>query len=315
MKALEAYCLTVTIFTPDGALDEASQRQFFGRFIDNKIGLYLASGGNGEGHALSAAELRKLYEIGVSECGGKVPVHANLPETHTPQLAIEQAQLAIAAGIEVVHLYTVEERHGMRPNEAEFVAYFDTILKVIRHPVVLCLNPTVGYMPPPAVVARLCDKYRQIIGIRLSNVPDIQLINLKDAIGRSDMRYYAILSTAPAALTVGIDGIFGSKANIIPKTVRHFMNQCETGSFEAIRESYTDLKRFYQHVMKWHPAGARWLKMSMRVLDLPGGRGAIRAPYLMPSDAELDTFTKGLLKLRLPEVDELARAAGLQIAA
>jgi len=48
--------------------------------------LYLGSGGNGETHAMSPAEL--AGSIGVEECKGKVPMHANLPEDHTAEAMI-----------------------------------------------------------------------------------------------------------------------------------------------------------------------------------------------------------------------------------
>ena len=57
--------------------------------------------------------------------------------------------------------------------------------------------------------------------------------------------------------------------------------------------------------------GARWQKMALKVFKLPGGEGGLRTPYLMPSDAEVERFTAGLLALGLAEIDELALAAGI----
>lgn len=41
-------------------------------------------------------------------------------------------------------------------------------------------------------------------------------------------------------------------------------------------------------------------------------RRGLRKPYLMPGREELETFKDGLLRLGLPEIEELARAAGLR---
>ena len=57
--------------------------------------------------------------------------------------------------------------------------------------------------------------------------------------------------------------------------------------------------------------GARWQKMALKVFKLPGGEGGLRKPYVMPTDAEVERFTTGLLALELAEIDELAQAAGL----
>jgi dihydrodipicolinate synthase/N-acetylneuraminate lyase len=105
-----------------------------------------------------------------------------------------------------------------------------------------------------------------------------------------------------------VDGIFGSKANLVPRTVRRFMDLCDTGDHRQYGPAYTELMRLHSHVMQWHPAGARWIKMGMKVLGLPGGEGGVRPPYLMPDD-DLPRFKDGLLALGIPEIDELIAAA------
>ena len=58
---------------------------------------------------------------------------------------------------------------------------------------------------------------------------------------------------------------------------------------------------------------ANWLKMAMRVLKIPGWEGGLREPYRMPPDEEVQKFADGLLRLGLREIDEQARAAGLEV--
>ena len=65
------------------AIDEEAFRIWLQRFVQNKIGVYLGSGGGGESHALTWPELQRIYEIGVEECKGKIPVYANPPEQYT----------------------------------------------------------------------------------------------------------------------------------------------------------------------------------------------------------------------------------------
>lgn len=314
MKELGAYCLIGTTFSPSGEIDETAFRAFLNRFVDARIGVYVGSGGNGEGHALSADELGRLYRIAVDECHGRIPVEANLPEAHTARRTIEQAQIAVDAGVDVVHFYALEGRHGMKPTEDELKAYFDEVLTAIRHPAMISANPTVGLVPSAGVLDYLCKKYPQVIGVRISNLPEQYLIGLKDGIGR-EVTYTAMLSNSIAALAIGIDSIFGSKANVLPKTVRQYMDACDRRDLAAMGALYSDLKRFQQHVTKWAPGGARWIKMAMKVLKMPGGEGGVRRPYLMPKDDDMKKFTDGLLKLRIPELEEMARAAGLSLPA
>jgi hypothetical protein len=41
--------------------------------------------------------------------------------------------------------------------------------------------------------------------------------------------------------------------------------------------------------------------MGMKVLDLPGGRGGLRKPYLMPPPAELNAMAAAFTRLDLDE--------------
>ena len=62
------YCMVGTPFTDDGKVDEAAYRLVLRRMVEANNGVYLGSGGAGEGHVLTPKELQRLYEIGVQEC-------------------------------------------------------------------------------------------------------------------------------------------------------------------------------------------------------------------------------------------------------
>jgi len=96
---------------------------------------------------LSWDEVRRVYEIGVEVCKGKVPVYANMPEVRSAQEAIDFSNLAIESGVDIVNLYGPAALHGYRPNDAELTTYFDDVLSAINHPVTLAPNPVQGYTP------------------------------------------------------------------------------------------------------------------------------------------------------------------------
>ena len=307
---LQFFIMSATPFTKTGALDEDAFRLLLGRMIDAKLGLYLGSAGCGEGHALTMAELDRVYRIGVEEARGKVEAHANIPEQHTADGTIEHAKLAIAAGIQVVHLYTVEGRHGMKPTDDELMAYFDDVFAEVKHPVAIAMNPLMGYIPRPAMIAKICQKHRQIVTVRLTGTSDAYLIELMDRIGRQDINYYVRLGGSMNALTLGRTGVFGTKASIIPKTFQRYHDLFEQRKYEEMAEVYAQLIRFNEYIQAWNPGSPRWIKMAMKVLKLPGGEGGPRKPYLLPPADELDRFRDGLLKLGIPEIDEIVRADG-----
>jgi dihydrodipicolinate synthase/N-acetylneuraminate lyase len=307
MSQPEFYTMCATVFALDGGFDEDAMRGYLRRQIDARLGVYLGSGGNGETHAMSRDELFRLYTVGVEVCNGKVPVHANLPEEHTAEQTIAQAKIAIAAGVEALHLYTLEGRHGYRPTEPELVGYFDDVLSVVSHPVVIAVNPTMGYIPRPHVIAEICRRHEQIVAVRLSGQREIYLLNLQDALARKMHCHWQLGSGALDPLSLGAS-LFAAEANIIPKTFRLFVDLAQSGKIVESGEVLGQIRRFNQLVMEWGPC-ARWIKMAMTLLKLPGWQGGLRKPYLMPDEERLRDFGDRLLQLGIPEIDDMARAA------
>lgn len=305
-------CRTATTFSASGALDEHALREFLQRFVDADIGVYLASGGSGEGHALTFDEIRRIYAVGVEVCKGKVPVNANPPEHSTARITREHVLLAIESGVDAVNVYGPAGWHGYKPTDGEYLAYFDTVLKSLRHEVALAPNPTMGYTPKAAVIAQICRKYPQVTAINLKGVSDGYLIELREHLSR-DVPLYVELTGSLNTLALGAAGLLVAEANILPKTYRRYVDLYAAGNFEELARVYVELKRFGRYVSQWNPSNPRWIKMAMRAFRLPGGAGGVREPYCMPEPSEIAKFVDGLLRLRLPEIDEMARAAGLSI--
>src|SRR5262249_38404737 len=217
MSDITLLCRNATTFSSSNELDEAAFRRFLQRFVDARLGVYLASGGSGEGHALTSDEVARVYRIGVEVCKGKVQVNANPPEQNTAHATIEHAQLAVEAGVDVVNIYGPASWHGFRPTDLEFAAYFDEVLKVITHPVALAPNPVIGYTPRPALIAAVCERHPQVVAINLSGVGDSYFIELKSVL-RRNVEIYVPYQSSLHMLTMGATGLLGAEANIIPQT-------------------------------------------------------------------------------------------------
>ena len=312
MAGLTLLCRTMTTFGADGGFDEDAYCAFLQRMVDAKHGVYLAGSGSGEGYTLTPQELRRNYEVGVSVCKGKVPTNGNPPEQHTPRMVIEHARLAIDCGVEVVCLYGPAAWHGFRPTDAELRGFFDTILKEIKHPVAIAPNPTVGYAPSAALFADVANKYKQVVAVNLVSTSDTYFIEIKDRL-RPGVETYVPVIAAMETLRLGATGFLGSDSNIIPKTYRKFIDLLEANDLDGAAKVYADLRRFTRYVSKYHSGGPRWQKMAMKVLKIPGWKGGVRGPYLMPGDEDVAKFAEGLLKLNIPEINEMAKAAKLKL--
>ena len=306
---LTCLCRTATTFGKDGALDEDAMARFLQRFVDAKLGIYLASAGSGESHAMTRAEIKRVYEIGVSLAKGKIQVNANPPEQHTARATREQTLLAIESGVEVVNVYGPASWHGFKPTDQEYFAYYDDVLRGIHHPIAIAPNPTIGYTPKPTAIAEVCRKYRQVAAVNLSGVDKDYFIELKDAMTRTDVELYVPFPDSFLMLELGATGMVSMEGNILPKTFRRYLDLCERRDAAGAAALYADISRFIRFVRKWQSSTPRWLKMAMRVLGLPGGEGGLREPYRMPPDDEVRRFAEGLRALGIAELNEQLAAA------
>jgi 4-hydroxy-tetrahydrodipicolinate synthase len=279
-------CPSITPFSSDGALDEAELRSHLRRLVANGVGIYLASPGSGEGHALTIAETRRVYEIGVDECRHQVPVFANPREGRSAEEVYEIAKEAIAAGVDVVQLYQVDGGHGMVPNPREQEAYFRQLLGELDTPIALSMNAVAGYAASASLLATLCHDYPQIVAINLNHCPMRYVLEVRDAVPASITLYVAI-ADALQGMALGAGGVMSAESNVIPRTCRELLASYARGDMSRLSETVRYVQRFTNIVQRWSPSSARWLKMALRVLGLPGGNSTIRKPYLMPDESEL----------------------------
>ena len=310
MSNISLLCRNATALNEDGSIDEDAYRQFLQRFVDAKIGVYLASAGSAEGGAMTADELLRLYTIGVEVCKGKVQVNGNPPEKPTVRETLEHIRIAIKGGVEIVNVYGPPGWHAFRPTDEEYAGFFDELLREVKHPVAIAPNPTIGYSPKPALIADICHRHHQIVAVNLVNQDDDYFIELKDRLER-DLDLNVPIDGSLGMLLLGAQGVIGGELNMLPKTYRRYLDLYENGQLAEAAQVYADLKRFNRYVVPWRGAHPRWIKMMMKVFRIPGW--GIRRPYRMPPDAELQKFLDGLLRLRIPEIDELEKAAGMTV--
>ena len=228
MSTINLLARNCTLFTTTKALDEDAYRESLQRFVDFKIGPFLASGGSGEANSLSRDEVRRVYQIGVEVCRGKVPVYANMPEVRSAQEAIDYSRLAIEAGVDIVNLYGPASLHGYRPTDGELTAYFDEVLTAIKHPVTLAPNP-IRAIRKGAVDRRASATASPRRVSALNGLDgDAYFIDLKDALTR-DVGMNVPLAGSLHTLGLGATGLSFNQANFIPRTCRQLRRLLRAG--------------------------------------------------------------------------------------
>jgi len=298
------FCMLATPFDADGSVDEPGLRALLRRMVQARVGVYLGSGGAGEGHALSLRELRRVYDIGVAECGGKVPTYANPPEARSAGQMLEMMREAVLAGVDVVQIYPVDGGHGMRPTYAEQERYYHHLLDRIDHPIALSVHVSSGYIVPIALLKALCERYPQIIAINVMGTPIHYLVELRDAV--PGIAIYVRMVNVVEGLAIGCQGCLAAEPNIVPRLCRSVVDHYRAGDMVACGAALANVVRFAAIVDRWSPSTARWVKMAMMVLDLPGsGAGRLREPYVLPAQSELDAMAAAFEKLGVRRLEGL----------
>jgi len=297
------FCMSATPFKADGTLDESGLRAHLRRIVEAGCGIYLGSPGSGEGHALSAGELKRLYEIGVEECKGKVLTYANPPEQRTSEGMITACKLAVQAGIEVIEVYQLDGGHNMRPTEAEQEQYYRDIFEAIDHPIALSVHVFSGYLAPISLFKKLCSQYRQIVAAHLVTVPPIYWIEMREALG-ARVPLYASSRDALQLMALGAHGYQSGDANLVPWLCRAIGEHHANGKLEQSAAAYANLIKMAKVLKEATP---RTVKMAMKALDLPGGTGVLRKPHLAPSQAEFDKMARELTEFGILNIELAAR--------
>jgi 4-hydroxy-tetrahydrodipicolinate synthase len=300
--------MSATPFTSNGDLDEEGFRGHLRRMVASGTAVYLGSPGSGEGHALSLQELRRVYEIGVQECKGRVPTYANPPESRTAKAMLERCKEATNIGVDVVQVYQVDGGHGMRPTFGEQERYYKTILDGLDYPVALSMHGVSTFLPSPALFRELCHAYPQIVACNMIGFGASfeYFVAMRDAIG-SEINFFTGWANVMESLSLGAKGILAAEANLTPYLCRSVIAHFLRGENKECGEAVANLARVAEIVSRWASSSARWVKMGMRVLGLPGGSGVLREPYLLPPTSELDEMSKAFRDLGLEAIEESAR--------
>ena len=159
---------------------------------------------------------------------------------------------AIKAGAELASIDGLASRHGMKPTDMELTLWFKDVLAGIRHPMSLAVNqPITGYMPKASVIADVVNSHRQVVAINLSYGGDAFFLQLKDRLKR-DVPIYVHLNGSLNKLMMGAGGVFGTEANIIPKTQRQYLEAFQRRKMGELAELGTQIVRFADLVSSGH---------------------------------------------------------------
>jgi 4-hydroxy-tetrahydrodipicolinate synthase len=300
------FSMSVTPMDSRGQLDEAGIRAHLRRQIDAGVGIYLGSGGSGEGHALTIEELAQLYRIGVDECKGKVPVYCNPPEARSANEMLTKSRQAIDAGADLVQFYQLDAGHGRVPVLAEQEMYFRDLLEAIDHPVGISIHAAVGYLAPCSLVTKLCLEYPQIKLVNIPFGPSMSyLVELKDTLPDT-IKIYVGMHNILSGLALGAWGAQVTETNQVPHLCQAMVDEFVAGDVAGAAETYAHVLRLTDVIDMGRRVSADGPKAALKALG--HDVGAPRHPRVPVDDATVDKMRSAFARLGTLELEAEAAA-------
>ena len=219
----------VTPFTAAGAVDERALRALVDWQIAEGIHFVVPCGSTGEAATLTPAEQRRVVEITVEQCAGRVPVMAGAGANDTAR-AIALSREMRAAG--ATHLLHVSPMYN-KPPQRGIEAHFRAVAASVDLPIVIYNVP-----------GRTASNIEAATTLRLAEVENI--VGVKEAAGsltqideiiRHRPGGFAVFS-GDDALTLAVmahggEGVISVVSNATPRLMAQLADRALAGDYAA----------------------------------------------------------------------------------
>jgi 4-hydroxy-tetrahydrodipicolinate synthase len=259
-----------TPFARGGEVNEKRLRELTDYLIEGGVDGLFPLGTTGEFSLLDRAERKRVIEVVVDRCNGRVPVLAGISDP-SPRNAAAYGKDAMDVGAEGV---VATPPYYYRLDDEGMYTHFKMIHEAVSSPLVLYNIPEWTHnFVPLSVVARLADE-GAIVGMKYTEYNLLNLLRFIREVGHK----IAIMTGSDAmtysCLEAGGSGAVVSVANILPRKA--------SSIFDLVRDGrHTEAKRVQESLLPaieaaglgYFPAG---LKEAMKVAGFPVG--TVRRP-------------------------------------
>ncbi len=227
----------ITPFTAAGALDESALRRLVKRQVAAGIHFLVPCGTTGENPTLSAAERRRVVEIVVEECAGRVPVLAGAGGYDTHEVVALAREMA-AAGAN--GLLSVTPYYN-KPTPDGLYAHYSAVAEATELPIILYNVPgRTACNIDPATLVRLAA-IPHVVGVKEASGNMMQICQVCHDV-REDFR---VLSGDDAMtlpmMAIGARGVVSVISNEAPRPMVEMVEAAEEGRFADARRLHNRL--------------------------------------------------------------------------
>ena len=228
----------VALATPfrAGEVDYPALGALIERQIASGVDALILCGTTGEPSTLTPEEKRGVWETGLRQARGRVPVLAGTGCNNTREV-IEQSLQAQSLGVDGLLLVTP---YYNKTTQEGLIAHFSRVADAVRLPIILYNVPgRTGLNMRPETAARLCAHPR-ILGVKeacgdISQAAELMRLCPNAAVysGNDDQ-------TLPM-MAMGAQGVISVAANVVPRQMARLTHAMLEGDLPAARREHTRL--------------------------------------------------------------------------
>ena len=221
----------VALITPfkDDNLDENTYRKLIDYHLKNGTNGLVPGGTTGESPTLSHSEHKKIIEIAVEECNGKIPVIAGTGSNSTDE-AVELSQYAEKAGSDALLVVTP---YYNKPTQEGLYQHYKKINDSVGIPIIIYNIPSRSVIDMSVETMSKLYELKNIAGVK-DATGDLNRVDQQlKAMGKDFIQLTGNDDNAFEFNKRGGVGAIGVTANIAAKISSDFQKACEEKNSDA----------------------------------------------------------------------------------
>ncbi len=283
----------VALITPfqQGKVDETALRKLVDFHVESGTQGLVPVGTTGEASTLSSAEHKRVVDIVVEQCAGRLPVIAGAG-SNNPTEALEYARHAQHAGADAVLCVA---GYYNRPSQEGLYQHFKYIHDNIE------IGMIIYNIPPRAIVdvlpqtmQRLASLER-VVGVKDATA-DLARVSFEQQLIEGQFSYFSGEDmTAVGYNAMGGSGCISVTANVAPRHCAQLQQACRNGDYNLAQKLQQQLLPLHQALfLEPSPAGVKYAASLIGLCD-----ANVRLPIVDVCEQSKKAIRQALFSLQL----------------
>ena len=286
----------VALITPfkDNSLNEAVYRELIHYHLENGTNGIVPGGTTGESPTLSHDEHKKIIEISVNECKGKIPVIAGTGSNSTSE-AVELSKFAEKAGSDALLVVTP---YYNKPTQEGLYEHYKKINDSVGIPIIIYNIPSRSVIDMSVETMAKLYELKNISGVKDATGDLNRVDSQLKAMGKEFIQLTGNDDNALEFNRKGGVGAISVTANIAPKLCSDFQRFSKSNNDNEIKESerLNEILQPVHHAMfvESNPSPVKYAAKLLNLCD-----DEVRLPLVKVTDTTKEIVKKALHTAKL----------------